>query len=203
MPALVNQLDIERCPHCQVDKPLLTAKGSLETVATVGGEKRIWKWYVCSRCGCMVTACASQDGSAVQQIFPRPAEIDGAVPSPAKEYLTQALQSLHAPAGAVMLAASAVDAMLKEKGYKEGTLNSRIKKSAEDHLITDDMAQWAHEVRLDANDPRHADETNPLPSTADGRRSIDFAQALAQFLFVLPARVRRGREEASKKRESA
>ena len=145
-----------------------------------------------------MTAWAQQNGHAVQQIFPKPAEVDEEVPSPAKEYLTQAIQSLHAPAGAVMLAASAVDAMLKCKDYKDGSLYSRIKKAAEDHLITDDMAEWAHEVRLDANDPRHADEANPLPTNADGRRSIDFAQALAQLLFVMPARVRRGRGEVSK-----
>jgi hypothetical protein len=43
-----------------------------------------------------------------------------------------------------MLAASAVDSMLKDKGYKEGSLYKRIDTAAADHLITDGMAQWAH-----------------------------------------------------------
>lgn len=51
-----------------------------------------------------------------------------------------------------MLAASAVDALLKLKGYTAGSLYARIEKAAEDHVITQDMAKWAHEVRLDAND---------------------------------------------------
>ena len=68
-----------------------------------------------------------------------------------------------APAGAVMLAASSVDAMLKEKGYNEGSLYARIGQARDDHLITADMAEWAHEVRLDANDQRHADEAAALP----------------------------------------
>jgi hypothetical protein len=55
------------------------------------------------------------------------------------------------------------------------------------------MKLWAHEVRLDANDQRHADESAPLPSEADAKKAIEFAQALAQFLFVLPALVTRGR----------
>ena len=92
-----------------------------------------------------------------------------------------------------MLAASAVDAMLKEKGYRDGNLNGRIKKAAENHLITEEMAIWAHEIRLDANDQRHADESAPLPSEVDASKVIEFASALAQFLFVLPARVQRGR----------
>jgi hypothetical protein len=43
-------------------------------------------------------------------------DVDPAIPNVAGAYLQQALQSLQAPAGAVMLAASAIDAMLKEKG---------------------------------------------------------------------------------------
>jgi hypothetical protein len=123
-------------------------------------------------------------------------EIDGAIPGRPKEYLEQAVSSLNSPAGAVMLAASSVDAMLREKGLKDGTLYSRIKKAAEDHLITEEMAKWAHEVRLDANEQRHADDTAPLPTSDDARRIIDFAEALGPFLFVLPARVRKGLENA-------
>lgn len=108
-------------------------------------------------------------------------------------FLNQAINSLHTPAGAVMLTASSVDSMLKAKGYKDGVLNSRIKKAAEDHLITPEMAEWAHEVRLEANDQRHADEDAPLPDEADAMKAIEFAKALAQFLFVLPDMVTRGR----------
>jgi len=93
-----------------------------------------------------------------------------------------------------MLTASAVDAMLKDKGYKEGTLNSRIDAAAKDHLITSEMAAWAHEIRLDANDQRHADENAGLPNDTDADKVIEFANALAQFLYVLPARVARGRK---------
>jgi hypothetical protein len=92
-----------------------------------------------------------------------------------------------------MAAASAVDAMLKEKGLTEGSLYSRIDAAAEAHLITNEMKAWAHEVRLDANDQRHADLQAPLPDADDARRVIDFADALAMFLFVLPNRVNRGR----------
>ena len=93
-----------------------------------------------------------------------------------------------------MLTASAVDAMLKDKGYKDGSLYARIGAAAKDNLITNEMASWAHEIRLDANDQRHADENAPLPNSADAEKVIEFASALAQFLFVLPARVERGRK---------
>jgi len=120
-------------------------------------------------------------------------EVTEELPTRAKEFLSQAIASLHAPAGAVMLTASAVDAMLKDKGYKDGSLNTRIEDAAKNHLITAEMAAWAHEIRLDANDQRHADDGATLPNTADATKAIDFGNALAQFLFELPARVARGR----------
>ena len=129
-------------------------------------------------------------------MFPPGTEVDENIPEPARDYLKQALNTLHAPAGSVMLSASAVDAMLKYKGYTEGSLYSRIDKAKEDNLITEEMALWAHEVRLDANEPRHADQEAPLPSEDDARKCVEFVISLGQFLFVLPARVERGREEA-------
>jgi len=116
------------------------------------------------------------------------------LPPRAKDYLSQAQSSIHAPVGAVVTAASAVDAMLKSKGYKDGSLYSRIDQAAKDHIITPEMAAWAHEIRLDANDQRHADENAPLPTPEDAVKVIEFARALGQFLFVLPARVERGRK---------
>ena len=95
-----------------------------------------------------------------------------------------------------MLAASAVDSMLKLKDYTDGSLDSRIKRAAHDHLITDDMAKWAHDVRLEANEQRHANEGAELPGPEDAKRAIEFALALAQFLFVLPERVQRGITDA-------
>ncbi|KAJ0346998.1 hypothetical protein COL154_013858 [Colletotrichum chrysophilum] len=87
-----------------------------------------------------------------------------------------------------MLCAWAVDAMHKIKGYADGSLYARIEKAATDHLITTDMATWAHEVRLDANGQRHADQAEELPDQQDASRAIDFSKALAEFLFILPSR---------------
>lgn len=99
------------------------------------------------------------------------------------------------------MSASAVDAMLKERGYSDGSLYARIDKAIADHIITEDMAKWAHHVRLEANDQRHADAGAPLPTKEDAERSLEFAMALAEFLFVLPARVTRGLNAAAPKKD--
>lgn len=190
-PKLLQVLDLDRCPHCNVDQPSLELKGSFETVAQGGPVGRQWGAYACKRCGGGVLAWAISVGSMVQAVYPEPKGIPPDLPARAATYLEQALASIHIPSGAVMLAASAIDAMLKAKGYLVGSLYSRIDNAANDHVITPDMARWAHDVRLDANDERHADQDAPMPSVDDASRCVDFATALAEILFTLPARVQR------------
>lgn len=199
MPKLLDHLLIERCPHCNVDTPTLTTRGKCETNNVAGSDRRYWRFYGCVRCGGIVAAWGFREDGEILHMFPAPLDVDEAVPETARDYLQQAIRSQNAPSGAVMLAASSVDAMLKAKGYTGGSLYSRINEAKGAHLITEDMATWAHEVRLDANDPRHADEVKPLPGPNDASRVIEFTMALAQFLFVLPDRVTRGRKAAEDK----
>ena len=57
-----------------------------------------------------------------------------------------------------MLSASSIDSMLKSKRHNEGKLCSRINKAAADNIITESMTKWAYQVRLEANNERHADD---------------------------------------------
>jgi hypothetical protein len=94
------------------------------------------------------------------------------------------------------MAGSAVDAMLKALGYTEGSLYARIDEATAAHVLTQGMADWAHEVRLGSNRPRHADEDRPHVSAAEARQSVEFAESLGNFLFVLTAKINRGIESA-------
>lgn len=197
MVRLSNNLELAKCPHCAIANPNLGMRHNLETLDHAGGNKRLWYIYACGRCGGLVVASGTGHLEDVREVIPESPDVDITIPDTARVYLQQALNSTHAPAGAVMLCASAVDAMLKHRGYKTGSLYNRIDQAAKDHEITNEMARWAHDVRLDANDQRHADEEATLPNEEDARRAIDFVVALGQIMFVLPARVRRGLEEQS------
>jgi hypothetical protein len=187
-----TQLDLARCPHCGVMRPYANCLASFETNNFQQTNPRVWFVYKCNSCGGVITAAGRAVNHPVHQLFPQSQEISADVPERAREYLKQAVESLSSPAGSVMLCASAVDAMLRAKGLSTGTLYSRIDEAAKTHLITDAMAQWAHQVRLDANEQRHADDSAPLPEEKDASRSIEFAKGLATVLFELPARVTRG-----------
>lgn len=197
-PRLESQLVLDRCPHCSVASPTLEKAWEAETRRFDGTDIRFWRIYRCTRCGGLVSAASRENlGGLVSDMYPSHTEADEAIPQKARDFLNQAMDSLQSPAGAVMLAASAVDELLKQKGYKEGKLYPRIKKATKDHLITEDMGKWAHQVRLDANDQRHSDEHSSMPNESDARRSVKFATALAEFLFVLPSEVIQGLKDSS------
>jgi hypothetical protein len=52
-------------------------------------------------------------------------------------------------------------------------------------------------VPVEANDPRHADKNASHKTKEEAEQSIEFTEALAEILFVLPSRVRRGIERAT------
>ena len=188
---LATEFALPRCPHCGVDSPSLRFVFQLQPQNFLG-QHRHWRLYACSRCAGIVSAEAPGFDQHAISIFPSSREVSEDIPERARTYLSQAIESISAPAGSVMLSASSVDAMLKAKALTSGSLYSRIDEAAKQNLITEEMAKWAHEVWLDANDQRHSDEQAPLPDRAQAEKCVEFATALAQLMFVLPARVRRG-----------
>ena len=197
MTYLKDNLEVDKCPHCNIDKPNFTVCTYFETREHTGGFLRYWGCYQCARCGGVVTASALKNHGEIVDMFPEVKKIDDVIPASVKKFLRQAIDSQHSPDGAVMLSASAVDSMLKEKGLIEGKLYPRIKEAVKKQIITPEMSEWAHQVRLDANDSRHADEEAIDFTIEDAKNSINFAFALAEYLFVLPSKVRRGLKESS------
>lgn len=193
MPTLGSLLDLDRCPHCVTHRPTLKLLWQGDTNDYLGQNERQWGAYACTACGGVVIAQGKWGGGVVRFFPGQDLSVDAAIPDRAQKYLQQAIDCLAAPSGAVMLASSAVDAMLKVKGYTEGNLYSRIEKARDDHLITPEMAEWAHEVRLEANGQRHSDMDDPLPDLHQARKAVEFAQALGEFLYALPSRVEKGR----------
>jgi hypothetical protein len=153
----------------------------------------IWKIYSCFSCGGgVLVSLDPKFSNTTWQIFPSQHEAHEDISEPARRYLQQAMDTLHAPDAAAVMAGSAVDAMLKHLELTEGSLYSRIDKAVEDHTITKAMGDWAHEVRLGSNRPRHADTETPHVSPEEAEQSVQFAEALGYFLFVLTARIERG-----------
>lgn len=183
---------VGRCPHCAVANPNLNKLWSDNWREY--GETR-WASFRCNTCGSVVTAkLIWNDPNKLEAIalWPAAKVAHDDIPEPARTFLQQSFETLHAPDAAAVMAGSAVDAMLKDRGYKDGSLYSRIDKALADNLLTKGMADWAHEVRLGSNRPRHADAEKPHVSSDEAQQSVEFAEALGNFLFVLTAKIDRG-----------
>ncbi len=95
----------------------------------------IWATYCCETCAGGVLVRLNHYG-VVEEIFPAPPDAHEDIPEPARRFLQQAMETLHAPGAAAVMAGSAVDAMLKHRKLTEGSLHSRIDKAVESHMIT-------------------------------------------------------------------
>lgn len=204
---------VARCPHCGVANPTLSelwkSAGPLYGAEETSRPGRIWATYQCSTCGKVILAECEMSlvGAAPQhptrptwdiaRLFPDAKTVDQAIPDSARIYLTQAHETLHAPDAAALMAASAVDAMLKQFGHTEGSLYSRIDAAVGAHLLTEGMGAWAHAVRLEANNVRHADGHRPHLTSAEAIQVVEFADALGDFLFVLSAKIQEGVQAAN------
>jgi DNA-directed RNA polymerase subunit RPC12/RpoP len=194
---------VARCPYCGVANPVLELlwRSAQRLVRATPGPTAHWAAYRCTSCGSVVLAKGKENDDAqnapVAEVIPSPKTAHEDIPEPARTYLQQA-ETLRAPDAAAMVSGSAVDAMLKELGYSEGSVYSRIDKAVEDHHLTAGMGAWAHEVRLGSNRPRHADAANPHVTPAQAEQSVEFAEALGYFLFVLTKRIERGTEAATR-----
>lgn len=186
-----------RCPYCSIASPNLNRVWSDNWHSTFQAG---WAGYRCNTCGSVVIAKLKANGGdrlTVITMWPAAKEAHEDIPNPARGFLQQAFETLHAPDAAAVMAGSAVDAMLKELGYNDGSsLYVRIDKALADGHLTKGMAEWAHSVRLGSNRPRHADAERPHVSADEAKQSVDFAEALGNFLFVLTARIKRGIEAA-------
>lgn len=195
---LGHVLFFDRCPHCGIASPSIHRHGEVfDTQQMKTGGRTTWGVYSCRSCGGVITARGARSDepgllNLIAETFPPEKTVAAELPDAARHYLMQAFETLSAPDAAVLMAASAVDAMLKEKNLDEGSLNQRIDKAAELRILTPEMAQWAHSVRWESNRPRHADKSNPHLTVAEARQAVEFAEALGEVLFVLPARVSRG-----------
>lgn len=207
---------IERCPQCGIANPLLSRcwdeKVRIKDTATA----RLYATFRCSSCDRIVMAEGppspiNQHGNFLHNqiairaaaIYPAPQKVDENLPGDARRYLKQAVDTLFAPDASVVMSASSVDAMLKAKGYLEGSLYSRIDKAVKDHILTEDMGRWAHRVRLEANAVRHVDQEATPPTREDAEKVLDFSRALGDFLFVFTARVTHGLEQAEAATDAA
>jgi hypothetical protein len=192
-------IGLSRCPRCGIATPQMRHACATDDPVRPNDARwkgLVWATYCCSTCGGGVLVSVDPEFQEIVEIYPDQQQAHEDIPEPARNYLQQAMETLHAPDAAAVMAGSAVDAMLKQLDLTEGSLYSRIDKAVAEHRITAPMGDWAHEVRFGSNRPRHSDNERPHVTPEEAKQSVQFAEALGNFLFVLTAKIRRGTDAA-------
>jgi len=87
--------------------------------------------------------------------------------------------------------------MMAELGYKQGGLWVRITKAVDDGVLTKNLGDWAKKVR-EIGVKTHTDEKPAKPPTQkEADDALLFANMLAQYLFVLPAKFPKSHKKKS------
>ena len=124
-------------------------------------------------------------------------EVPDEVPKRPRAILQDANDSQRLPVACTTTAVRAVEAMLAEKGYsaRQQGLKRRIDNAVADGNLPQAMGDWANEVREIGNETHTDDNPAPLPGKKDAEQALRFANTLAEYLFVLPARIKRARRK--------
>lgn len=122
-------LEIMRCPHCNIFQPNMESKWTSSAYFAEDYNTMVmWEIYECTNCfSPTAIKLASMNGTyEIIEYFPKVQSLHLSIPESSSHFLIQAMESVNTPEASVLLSCSAIDAMFKALGYKEGSLYSRI-----------------------------------------------------------------------------
>lgn len=212
------------CPHC-----LTKDIGFTAVAETQFGPPRLKDWmtlYKCNKCqgglvveytfqvhhGYSSPAICSVDPSTVGftpiNFYPgkMPPSMPAFTPPPLDKYFKQAVDSLRSdsPDAAGAMCRKVVDVstqkLLGEDAKKFGTIQKRIDELAARSLLTIDLQEWAHVVRLEGNDASH-DEDPYTSEEAD--ELLSFVDLYLTYVYTMPGKLKLRRETAAQEKAAA
>lgn len=201
------------CPHCGSQSMTFTVPWS---TSLPGQNKAYSAVGICGGCGYPVAmliahpvastyphlsgADIEQDRFGILRIWPQAPkpEIPRHMDSDLQKKLLEAEKSFnaHINTGAAGLYRSVVDIttkfQLREKGLPEGgTLDARLTRLSENHVIPRAVADWGHEVRVVGNEGLHE---GPVVDRTDAEMIRNFALTYLRYAFELPGDIKERRE---------
>jgi len=193
---LQKNLDLERCPHCSVHRPNLNmVGGEFATNNFEGSYPRVWKTYVCTKCGGAVLAFSTSNNIAVVDYFPSTQGetfefeyLDGDVEEDFKEALKcYSHQCFNAFASMCRRTIQSAANKLGSKG--KDRVKKQITELKEIAGIEDDTYQVLEQIIIAGHDGAHPN----LPKLSPERAAIllILMKDVLNELFVRKARVKK------------
>lgn len=208
---MVNTLTFAfECPHCGV---YATFKVNAEFGNPYwGGFAKILGCDNCRQLVYVVTDPALDsrhnqfNPTKIIDYYPkRTPKVDGSVPENVANDFMEAMVCFDVgtnKASAAMCRRALQSSML-ERGAKKERLANQIDELFEKQIITKDIRDWAHEIRLTGNIGAHPDEDGLENITrADAAELIKFMEEYLNYVYVMPAKVAEKRAKKTQMVES-
>ena len=202
MDLMSEKIFAEDCPYCHTREVAFTIKFIAEARRNpYTGTESQDTFALCGKCGRAVvmtlTTQVDRLDSPRINISPSPPEPPDHLPDNIRSFFQQGMDNLSGnfdAAGAMFR--KTLDVALKDKFSDiKGTFNQRIDEAAKQQGLTPDLADWAHQIRLDGNEASHGEE--PF-SQEDAQRLSSFTELVLRYLYTLPGML----ERAKARRES-
>ena len=198
------------CPHCRAEKIGFALRGSAQVRPSVNQTLMFLQCEGCGEaviavCDCLPVSVqqwatgASQSPGNISRKYPEPTALQcpADVPPQVQSAFLSGLENLGrtygANAAAIMFrrAIEIATKVVNPSASKRDTLEKRINDLSDD-IATPAMKEWAHHVRLDANEAAHEPEEF---SKEDAQKLHTFAEMFLTYAFTLPAMLKRAKEQ--------
>jgi hypothetical protein len=200
------------CPHCGTKKSGFSIHG---TSARSHINQQIWhSTYVCNHCGMavLVTTAGSSNSNPAQQlgdllqinsliqIVPAPEKIEAPdhLPDAVRNAFIEGCEILKiSPSMATTSFRKSLELGLKDLSPEIDAwkLEKRIDRMAEKGLLTNDLKEWAHHLRLDGNEATHEGEVDASKQAliAKAISTRELTKFVLTYLFTLPGQIKAAR----------
>lgn len=191
-----------KCPRCEVVALLVPVaeweKQSL-VLATI---------YMCPNCSKPVFLDWQASYLGVPPVYPlgKPPDIHQAIPPSVASDYKEALQcfTINAPRATVAMCRRALQTSVIEQGAKkDANLVDQIDDLNQQGKITKDLRDWAHQIRLTGNLGAHPDTDGLKDVTPqDAEEVLNFLDSYFNYVYILPAQVKKHKERKFDKNQS-
>jgi hypothetical protein len=181
------------CPYCDVH--------STFTFGTSFGNSSI---YECDKCSGLVLLIF-EDRKVVDQYPKRIPQLDDSIPSEVANDYIEAIKCFDVGANkaSVVMCRRALQTSVIERGAKRHKLTQQIDELFKKGIITKDIKDWAHEIRLTGNIGAHPDEDGLKDVTPkDAEELIRFIEEYLNYVYVMPSKVTAKRTREKKQSEA-
>lgn len=198
----MSDINSFHCPNCKSASALTDRAKYVKEIK--GGQLNIvYAVAECNSCDFHFLVARESISGKIIATWPKslPGKVNDLIPEPIKSDFEEALKCEAASAfrGAATLARRTLQVIClkkgapKEKQQKKNPektmrvdLSEQIDWLYKNNIITDEIKNWAHEVRFVGNDAAHPNSTDV--DAEDARDILELLQSMCDVLYVAPAR---------------